>query len=171
MKWLIAFLALNAVAGCAVAGERRLAPAERERCIKAANEWDLIIIGGVIDCREFGPKHVFKGVWFDGFEESGFIEGVKTVPLIRDLDGGHGSFATNLFVPAGRINQSIRRPPIRNGCTMAIYVEFVGRKAVRRIPREIEGEEPLFKVERVLASHYLGRVSSTLGGKMERDCR
>jgi hypothetical protein len=62
-------------------------------------------------------------------------------------------------------------PPINDGCTKAIYVEFVGRKGVRRIPANVEGEEPVYKVERVIRSQYLGPVRSYHDGELMRGCR
>ena len=172
MKWLAAFLSVLILSGCVATGEMLLSPAERARCIKDAEGYDIILPRGwSTDCQEYGERRIVKGVWYNGFEESGFIEGVRTVPLTRDLeDRSDRSFDAHLDVPRGRIYRSMGSPPIRDGCTMAIYVEFLGRKAIRRIPAPIEGEEPHFKVERVLKSQYLGRVSSYHRGELDRDC-
>ena len=171
MKTYAAILAILLLSGCAAPGELRLSSAEQARCTKAAEGYDLIIInGGSIDCLEFGERRIVKGVWYNGFEESGFVEGVRTVPLTRVIGAGDPSFATHLHVPRGSIYRAMGSPPIRNGCTMAIYVEFLGRKAVRRIPAPVEGEEPVFKVERVLKTQYLGRISSYHDGELKRDC-
>lgn len=171
MKWLLAFLAIPIVSGCAAKRELHLSPRERAQCIKDAEGVDLYLRRGwSTDCQEYGERRLIKGVWYNGFEESGFIEGVRTVPLTREIGASDRSFGTHLHVPRGPIHRAMGSPPMRDGCTMAIYVEFIGRKAVRRIPAPIAGEEPHFTVERVLKSQYLGRVSSYHDGKLTKDC-
>ena len=171
MRWLAAIFATLILWGCAVPGELRLSSAERARCIKETEGYDIILPRGWSnECVEYGERRLVKGVWYNGFEESGFVEGVRTAPLTREIGARDPSFQAHLYVPRGAVYRAMGSPPIRDGCTMAIYVEFLGRKAIRRIPAPVEGEEPFFKVERVLKSQYLGRVSSYHDGELERDC-
>lgn len=176
----MAILWAIALSGCAATHdlkldphELRLSETERSRCVKDAEGGDLIVVGGgmgLVECKEFEPQRVIRGVWYDGFEEAGFVEGVPTVPLVRTIEGHDISFRERLNMPDA-INRSIRRPSIRGGCTRAIYLEFVGRKAVRTIPHELDGDEPVYKVERVLKSEYLGWITSYHHGEKLHDCR
>lgn len=111
------------------------------------------------DCLPFGPPLRMQGVWYYGFEESGFLPGVRSVPLVRRL--GQGQWRSRFIHLDVDLEQVMSRKRIRLGlpCTTAIAIEFVGRRAV--LPNSLQVRptaEEVIVVDRVIDVQRVGIV-------------
>ncbi|HST37111.1 MAG TPA: hypothetical protein VLK25_10845 [Allosphingosinicella sp.] len=83
------------------------------------------------DCIGPYPAQVMHGVWYDGFEESGFVPNVSSVPLYRVIgqDSVNPEFDTELHMEVHEARRRIRiRPDEYAPETVAIAITFVGRR-------------------------------------------
>lgn len=109
------------------------------------------------NCLEFEPARPMRGVWYTGFEESGFISDVDSVPLVRDLNGPSPEFDTFLEIDTKAAMKQIGAPEIER-CPRAVAVEFVGRRSAKPGPYYTGGDNHVVVVDRLLSAKLLGRV-------------
>ena len=110
------------------------------------------------DCLKLGPATRMRGVWYYGFEESGFVPNVRTVPLSRRMHVKWRELDTVLDVDLEQVMQ-IRRVKLGLPCTTAIAIDFIGREAV--IPAEgvvLPRAKRVIAVDRVLDARLVGIV-------------
>ena len=68
---------------------------EANPCLRREGEaWAHV---GWRNCLKFKPAERMHGVWYLGFEESGFVPNVDTVPLTRDLLKGESKEFQTFF--------------------------------------------------------------------------
>ena len=100
---------------------------EANPCLRREGEaWAHV---GWRNCLKFKPAERMHGVWYLGFEESGFVPNVDTVPVTRDLLKRESrEFQTFLEVVSFQVLKQLGLPE-GDGCTRAIAIEFIGRKS------------------------------------------
>lgn len=112
------------------------------------------------DCMDFLPAEVMRGVWFHGFEESGFVPDVDHVPLRRVLRSGTRNPESETFLDIDA-EEALRRlggSECRGTCAYAIT--FVGRRT-RDAGNYYSGEGThVVAVNAVLTGRLLGRVTT-----------
>ena len=108
-------------------------------------------------CVELGPLKRMKGVWFTGFEESGFIPNADSVSLVRTADSVGAEFRTALELDASPVMKRLGLPT-QDRCTRAVAIDFVGREAIERGPYYTGNNDHLVVVNRLIGARYLGRV-------------
>lgn len=147
---------LNEIQRAQAEFERQL---EKNPCVRRnGNVWESLRYR---DCLEFLPAERMHGVWFYGFEESGFIPNVDKVELTRDLMGGNNpEFEILLEIDRSQAIRDFGVPPIKNGCTQAIAVEFIGRRSAKSGPYYTGPKDDVIAVDRLLSARPLGIVSS-----------
>lgn len=110
------------------------------------------------DCLKLGPATRMHGVWYYGFEESGFVPNVRTVPLSRRMNVKWRALDTVLDVDVEQVMR-VRRIKLGLPCTTAIAINFIGREAV--IPAEgvvLPTAKRVIAVDRVLDARLVGIV-------------
>ena len=173
MKELMILFASLVLAGCVSQPEIRLSADERSDCIKASDpKSDLIIISSFDQgCLEYGRRERFKGVWYLGFEESGFDKGARHARLARDLErDDNPEFGIWLTSTDLADLTKFDIPEDKAGCARAIHVDFEGRRAVRRVPPPMQRKVAVISIEHVSDAKFIGFVATTRGGKPYRDC-
>ncbi|MES2904047.1 MAG: hypothetical protein V4696_07665 [Pseudomonadota bacterium] len=136
--------------------ETELAAANDPCQRRTADGWETL---SWRDCLPFGPPQRMHGVGYYGFEESGFVPDVRSVPLVRRL--GQGPWRSGLIQLDVGIEQVMSRKRIALGlpCTTAIAIEFVGRRAV--LPDSLQVRptaEEVIVVDRVIDVKRVGIV-------------
>lgn len=110
------------------------------------------------DCLKLGPAKRMRGVWYYGFEESGFIPNVRTVSLVRRAHVRWPELATVLDVDLVQVMQA-RRIKLGLPCTTAISIEFVGREAVLPVGGVVQPTaKKIIAVDRVVDARLVGIV-------------
>lgn len=110
------------------------------------------------DCLKLGPATRMRGVWYYGFEESGFVPNVRTVPLSRRMHVKWRELDTVLDVDLEQAMR-VRRVKLGLPCTTAIAIDFIGREAT--IPAEggvLPRAKRVIAVDRVLDARLVGIV-------------
>ena len=100
-----------------------------------------------------------RGVWYYGFEESGFIPGVRSVPLVRRF--GHGGWRSQRVYLDVDIKQvmGLKRLELGLPCTTAIAIEFVGRRAVMPDSLQVRPTaDEIITVDRVISAKRVGII-------------
>lgn len=118
------------------------------------------------DCEEFLPAEVMRGVWFRGFEESGFIPNVDSVALHREMSAHSANPEFNIFLDIDD-DKAYRRMGVNRcgGTTCAYAITFVGRRT-RHAGAYYSGEgNHVVVVDALLSGRLLGRVTTRF------DCR
>ena len=108
-------------------------------------------------CVEMGPQKRMHGVWYTGFEESGFVPDVRTVPLERTLDGETPEYRTMLENDAVEALRELGLPE-EDRCIRAVAIEFLGRRSVKPGPYYVGPDDELIAVDRLLGGRLIGRV-------------
>ena len=106
----------------------------------------------------FLPAKVMRGVWFHGYEESGFIPGVDRVPLHRLIgsDTRNPEFETFLDIDAEEALRRMGGSVCRGTCAYAIT--FVGRRTRETQTHYIGEDTRVVAVNALLTGRLLGRV-------------
>ena len=112
-------------------------------------------------CLKFGRPQRMHGVWFWGFEESGFVPNVRRVRLVRNLFDKQGmpEFTTYLEIDLPAALRRIKVPQ-SHGCTQAIAIDFIGRRSVKRGAYYTGTNDAVIVVDRVIGGRFLGVVKS-----------
>ena len=145
--------------------EKRL---EADPCMRRQGDaWAHV---GFRNCLKFKPAERMHGVWYYGFEESGFLPNATSVSLDRDV--AHDpmpEFNTLLDLDRDTAVRDFKIPAM-GGCTQAIAVEFVGRKSIGPEPETIGFKNGVIVVDKVLSAHLLGNVRSKMPNGNIRRC-
>ncbi|MBV9882588.1 MAG: hypothetical protein JO276_06225 [Sphingomonadaceae bacterium] len=125
------------------------------------------------ECLDLLPAEVMHGVWFTGFEESGYVDGVDTVALRREIDSRsrNPEFETWLDID-DRAALSRLGLPRRSLRSRAIAIMFVGRRQRTPPQPDADGHAPLavVVVDAVLSGRLLGYVTTRICVH-DRPCR
>ena len=122
------------------------------------------------DCLKFGPRQRMQGVWYDGFEESGFVPNVRTVSLIRDLiKDANPEFDIYLDIDRVAAFRLIKMPQFHI-CTRAVAIEFIGRRSVEAGAYYTGDSNYVIVVDRVIRGRFFGNVQSNRPGGRDRKC-
>lgn len=118
------------------------------------------------DCMAMEPAEVMRGIWYDGFEERGFVRNATTAPAQRVIGGRsvNAEFDTNFWLDrreAERVPRDARSGP----GTRTVLVTFVGRRAKPYRNRDGSPALPLIVVDRLLTWRELGTIETLF------DCR
>ena len=117
-------LRLEAIAKERAEEDRRNAA---DPCLRRdGNDWTILRWR---DCLKLGPAKRMQGVWYYGFEESGFVPDVRTVSLKRRQHVHWPELDTVLDVDLAQVMKA-RRIKLGLPCTTAIAIDFIGRDAV-----------------------------------------
>lgn len=168
MKLASAILGALLVTGCAAVPEIRLSAKDRADCIRSEDPTSNFLIMSSFDsaCLEYGRKERISGVWYLGFEDSSFAKDVRTVPLVRDITERRPEFDVWLKLTDEAWDDIEGDIPERKlGCTRAIYLQFDGRRAIRRIPPPLRSDVEVILIERVIRSTFVGYVTTMREGK------
>ena len=114
-------------------------------------------------CLSFLPAERMHGVWYTGFEESGFVENVDAVPLTRDIRGSNPDF--DISLDADTVFAEIKRKtgqPARHRCIRAFRLDFVGRRSASMGLKEgqISMTKQVIVIDRLVSAKYLGLIRS-----------
>jgi hypothetical protein len=113
------------------------------------------------DCLELEPARVMRGIWFTGMEESGYIPGVQTVNLHREMNPRSVNPEFETFLDIDEDEAWSRLGGARPEGTIAVAITFVGRRA-RPEHRDDGIYDQTVVVDAVLSGHVLGRVTTRL---------
>lgn len=112
------------------------------------------------DCLQLLPGARMRGVWFTGFEESGFIADVDSVPPEREIGpGANREFETFLEIDAAAALRRIGQPAMTR-CTRAVAIEFIGRRSREPGPYYAGLRDHVVVVDRLLSARLLGTVAT-----------
>lgn len=117
---------------------------------------------GYRNCLDLLPARVMRGVWFMGFEESGFIPDVDSVPLHRVIGGNSENPEFDIVLDIDEV-EALRRMG-RSGCrgTCAYAIKFIGRRS-RHPGNYYSGEgNHVVVVDALLTGRLLGRVMTRI---------
>ncbi|MES2119230.1 MAG: hypothetical protein V4513_01470 [Pseudomonadota bacterium] len=119
----------------------------------------------IAPCPNYGPQQRIRGIWYTGFEESGFVANATSARLSREI-GEHGPDREGYLIFEG--DEAVKAGVRYKGCTQAIALEFIGRESFS--PWEHDPKFTVFIVDRLLSSRPLGKVR-TLGLKgYDKEC-
>lgn len=130
------------VAGCGQpspplnAVERELQLARATARVRRSMDPCLIDEGEVLrsrqyrDCLKLLPQERMRGVWYSGFEESGFVANATAAPAVRVIgpDSVNPEFETFLELDDAAVWRRVGAPQDHME-THAIALEFVGRRS------------------------------------------
>ena len=123
----------------------------------------------ISECTGMGPTQQMHGVWYTGFEESGFVPNVGSVPLVREISVHihNPEFDTLLEIDA---NAALRRigQPSTDPCTRAVAIEFIGRRSVKPGPYYASDDGHAVVVDRLLSARLIGKVRDRVNGRDRR---
>jgi hypothetical protein len=112
-------------------------------------------------CAEFEAPRRMRGVWYTGFEESGFVPNVDRVPMRRDvLKDPTPEFHTTLLANDDPMLESISRRA--TGRAMVVAIDFVGGRSIEVTKIPNGGKYSMVIVDRVRSARVLGEVQSCL---------
>ena len=112
------------------------------------------------DCLKLGPPKRMRGVWYYGFEETGFMPDVRTVSLMRRPHIKWPELETVLDVDLMQVMQA-RRIKLGLPCTTAISIDFIGREAVLPKGGVVQPRATrIIAVDRVLDARLVGIVQT-----------
>jgi hypothetical protein len=114
------------------------------------------------DCMDMTPARVMRGVWFIGFEESGFVPDIDAVPLTREISRESVPPEFEIELNGDR-EEALRRMGVQEVVgTQAYAITFVGRRS--RPYRYAGGGAgfPVVVVDALLTGRPLGRVTTTM---------
>ena len=119
------------------------------------NDWILLRWR---DCLKFSPPRRMQGVWYYGFEETGFVPNVRTVSLVRRPHVKWPELDTVLDVDLAQVMKA-RRIKLGLPCTTAIAIDFVGRDAVMPVGGVAQPRaKRIIAVDRVVDARLVGIV-------------
>ena len=118
------------------------------------------------DCMAMEPAEVMHGIWYDGFEERGFVPNATTAPARRIIGGrsANAEFDTDFWLDRREADR-VPRDARSGTATRAILVTFVGRRAKPDRNRDGSPALPLIVVDRLLTWRELGTIETLI------DCR
>ena len=152
------------------AEQKRICLDERDAEGRAVINWSAYNVG----CLEYGLPERMHGVWYWGFEESSFLKDARTVGLTRDIRWeDRPEYEAHLTFRDNGELEKVAMPEARGGCALAVYLEFIGRRAVRDYSKRGRGlseEVEVIQVEKVLDSKFVGFVSKTVKGRPYTSC-
>jgi hypothetical protein len=131
-------------------------------------EGDFKVHVGWRNCLDFEAPKRMHGVWYNGFEESGFVPNVNTVSLDRDVVKDRHRPEFDTFLDTGDLD--IRKfgiPPYRH-CTQAIAIDFVGRRSQKRGPYYTGTDNHVVAVDKLLSARLIGEVHDRLPNRPRR---
>jgi hypothetical protein len=117
------------------------------------------------DCLDLLPQERMHGIWYFGFEESGFVANATSAPRVRVI-GRHGNpeFDTFLELDEDAVWRLLGGP-LDHIQTRAIALDFIGRRS-RRAGAYYTGEgNHVVVVDRLISARMVGEVESLV------DCR
>ena len=127
-----------------------------------------------VGCLEYGLPERMRGVWYWGFEESSFLKDATTVSLTRDIRWeDRPEYDAHLTFRDNGEFEKVHMPEGRGGCARAVYLEIIGRPAMRGFSKRGRGlseEVEVIQVEKVLDSKFVGFVSKTVKGRPYTSC-
>ena len=129
---------------------------EADPCLRRdGDSWELLRWR---ECLKLGPAMRMRGVWYYGFEESGFVPNVQTVPLLRRMHVKWRELDTVLDVDLEQVTR-VRRVKLGLPCTTAITIDFIGREAVLPEGSSVQPTaNRIIAVDRVLDARLVGIV-------------
>jgi hypothetical protein len=115
---------------------------------------DHVLMRPMRNCLDLMPQERFQGVWYTGFEESGFVPNATTAPAVRLLNRETAREPMVMLDMPREVSDRLwtAMPHAMRG-TMAVRIAFFGRR--EKQPRF--GEQIII-VDRVERMRILGRV-------------
>lgn len=111
------------------------------------------------------PSEVMSGVWYDGFEETGFVPNATTVPARRVFSRRNAGASPDNFFWLSRTEGNRVADDSARAVTRAVLITFVGRRAKPYRNRDGSPGTPVIVVDRLLTWHVLGVIQDFI------DCR
>ncbi|MGV7120821.1 hypothetical protein [Sphingopyxis sp. 550A] len=109
-------------------------------------------------CLVLLPAEPMQGVWLSGFERSAFLSGAKAIPTERS---GNAEAVWLDFAPTAAPDPALRAEMDRMGGTVAVVMEFDGRRsrdAGHYGP--MGGADHVVVVDRIRSARILGSVGA-----------
>lgn len=118
------------------------------------------------DCMAMEPAAVMHGIWYDGFEERGFVPNATTAPTRRVFSRRRDDpeFDTSLWLDRAEAERAARNARSGPG-TRTVLITFVGRRAKPYRYRSGGRGDALIVVDRLLTWREIGAIEDFV------DCR
>lgn len=165
MKWVVPILGAVLAGGCVSSAGTRLSEEEKAIC---RGENPSVVVMGFGACMEYGRVQRMRGVWFVGTEESRFVAGDSRIdrePDKYDLPS-HDPW---LVVDVDAVLARVGNPKRVSGCARTIYLDFDGRRSIRRVPQTISHRFEVIIVEQLREAKFLGYVRA-MNTELQKDC-
>lgn len=152
IRWVIG--ATLAIAGCSASdgtAAQDKAPGTTERAPSVdCSRFDYA------RCIALSPTERMRGVWLSGFERSSFLAGAEAVPNGPDR---YGNAVWVDFAPDATVDPTLRAEMDRMGGTVAVAIEFDGRRS-RDAGRygHMGVADHVVVIDRIRSAHILGRI-------------
>jgi hypothetical protein len=130
------------------------------------DEGDAISSRRYRDCLDLLPQERMRGIWYSGFEESGFVRGATSAPAVRVIgrDSRNPEFETFLELDEDAVWRRLGIPQDHME-THAIALDFLGRRSRHAGAYYASEHGHVVVLDRLISARLLGPVESLI------DCR